>query len=444
MCGGDQVGAHLGDRRAGRTAPRAARRPARRRAAAAGPRAAARSSARSWCRRPPWPRPGRTCPGRARAAGGCWSDPVGHVTSPPTAQSRARSASSDALRVVRPPLRHPDHARDRPGRTRRRAQSARPRLRTDQRVVGALVDLLRLGRSSARRPSSLAVREHQVAARGQRVAQRAAAAPPGRSSSGTKCSTATTISSPTGWSKSSSPVTSGWAQDRRPGARRSSWHDGGAVVAGQDLPGCAPPPPGRCRRRPPGRPGRPLGDLVHVADGRDAGADVEELPDARRRPGSRTARRRNARLAWATSGDVRAPPRSRLRRARGRPRSCASRRGSSRTSGRRWAVRGRCPRVPSPAAACLNPFRVPRERLARGGYSARRRARQTVRARRSPPAIGRHASVGDRPGAGGDPGAIGPRGRGPPQNFGASGASSRPSRSAVINACARLAAPSFS
>ena len=111
-----------------------------------------------------------------------------------------------------------------------------------------------------------------------------------------KCSTATSITA-IGWSKSSSRRTSGVVR-MRSGWRRSSWTTVAPVVAGQDLPAV------RHRDRVdvdvdhPGVRGAPLGDLVHVADGRDAGADVEELADAARPTRNCTARRRKARLAW--------------------------------------------------------------------------------------------------------------------------------------------------
>ena len=70
-----------------------------------------------------------------------------------------------------------------------------------------------------------------------------------------------------------------------------------------------------------------LGDLVHVADGGDAGAEVEELADAGV-DRSRTARRRKARFGAHDASGMAAWP---VRRPPGRPRSCGSRRGSSRT-----------------------------------------------------------------------------------------------------------------
>src|SRR5690348_12274528 len=54
---------------------------------------------------------------------------------------------------------------------------------------------------------------------------------------------------------------------------------------------------GRCRHRRSARPARPPGHLMRVLLGRDARADVQELPDAASPTRYRTTRWRNARLA---------------------------------------------------------------------------------------------------------------------------------------------------
>ena len=122
--------------------------------------------------------------------------------------------------------------------------------------------------------------------------------------------------------------------------------------------GCAPPRRGRCRRRRPAPRVDRLRHLVHVADGRDAGADVEELLDADReqRPygpaqeGPAGAHRVGhvGRHAGDLLGELAVDSRS-----------CAPRRGSSRRPGRALGGPGRSPRGTPPAVASSAPVRQP-------------------------------------------------------------------------------------
>ena len=189
----------------------------------------------------------------------------------------------------------------------------------------------------------------------------------------------------------------------------------------------------------------PLGDLVHVADGRDAGADVEELAD----PGVGEELHRAAQEGPVGLGHQRGLRHGVHHRPGGRPVG-GEVVGAAEVvvvhAGRRWGVSmsmvsgaqsGRCMPYPfcqrrGPRRPVGHPGILPRPRAVRPGLGPGPPARCAVRLQSDRPA---------RPGPRTDAGRPGASSR---SELGASGASSRPSRSAVISAWARLAAPSFS
>ena len=159
----------------------------------------------------------------------------------------------------------------------------------------------------------------------------------------------------------------------------------GPVVAGEQLPAV------RDRDRVdvdvdhPGLRVRRLGDLVHVADGRNAGADVEELVDAgvEQRPYGPA---QELPAGAHGGGEVRRHARRSARPAAGRSRSCAPHRGSSRRPGPRSAGSGRS-RSGSPSGSLRRsaPVRSPPTRCRHDGAgplgAGTRRHRPTRRRR---------------------------------------------------------------
>ena len=97
------------------------------------------------------------------------------LSRPTPPMKAARSASSALVGGLRAPLRHPDHAGLDQLEAVEEAWPARPRLADAQRAVGALVDPLGLGSLLLAAAVVAGLREHQVAARRQRLAQRGAA-----------------------------------------------------------------------------------------------------------------------------------------------------------------------------------------------------------------------------------------------------------------------------
>ena len=361
MCGGDQLGADLvPGAQVERLRPQRGGQPLGA-AVAAVPPARPGSSAGSWCRPPPWPRLGRTsAPGRPACG-------------PPVVTHRPPHAAHEAgpLGVVRRCRRSPGRhcgTQTTPGSTRSKPSkssvSSSARLRTINGLSGPLVDPFRLRRARpAVRPSSLAVGEHQVAAGRQRVAERRAGCSrvvvdPGRSAAPPPSAR------PTGCVEVEQPASPRGAA--RIACRRGAGPPGRRAalrVAGEDFLAVRHGDRVDVDVDHPGVRGGPLGDLVHVADGGDARADVEELAGCPRRRGS--APPGAGTPGWPAPSAARPAPLDRS--PGGLPVGGEVVRAAEVVvvhAGRRWAGRGRCLRGPvrplHPCPSCRRPPGDPR------------------------------------------------------------------------------------